>query len=142
MKNILRTFALLFILINNSCKAQQMVQTTNDVYLLKTNEQQFINKPLKNLLKEIKPEIKTGYASNDNPFFFRFKFITHDQQKKKKKEGSWEDQVSLYVYVKDPIDWKWEKRPKTIGLSWTKEDAEKYGNLTLIRIKVISPPRE
>lgn len=139
MKNTLKFFALLFILINSSCKPQ-MVRTTKDAYLLKTNEQQFINKPLKNLLKEIKPEIKTGYASNDNPFFFRFKFITHDQQKK--KEGSWEDQVSLYVYVKDPIDWKWEKRPKTIGLSWTKEDAEKYGNLTVIRIKVISPPRD
>ena len=65
MKNILRTFALLFILSNNSCKAQQMVQTTKDAYLLKTSEQQFINKPLKNLLKEIKPEIKTAGASNE-----------------------------------------------------------------------------
>ena len=139
MKNVLHILVSLVFLINYSCKAQQLVQTTADVPKLKTNEQQFINKPLKDLLKEIKPEIKTGYASNDNPFFFRFKFITHDQQKKKKKEGSWEDQVSLYVYVKDPIDWKWEKRPKEIGLSWTKEDAEKYGNLIVIRIKVIYP---
>ena len=139
MKNVLHILVSLVFLINYSCKAQQVVQTTADVPKLKTNEQQFINKPLKDLLKEIKPEIKTGYASNDNPFFFRFKFITHDQQKKKKKEGSWEDQVSLYVYVKDPIDWKWEKRPKEIGLSWTKEDAEKYGNLIVIRIKVIYP---
>jgi hypothetical protein len=140
MKNTLKIFALLLILLNFSCKAQQMVQTTKDVYKLKTNEQLFINKPLKDLLKEIKPEIKTGYASNEDTFFFIFKFITHEQQKK--NEGSYEDRVSLYVYVKDPIDWKWEKRPKEIGLSWTKEDAEKYGNLTVIRIKVISPPRD
>ncbi|PWA05279.1 hypothetical protein DB891_17185 [Flavobacterium laiguense] len=59
MKNILKTFAILFLFANNSCKAQQMVQTTKDVYLLKTNDQQFLNKPLKNLLREIKPNIKS-----------------------------------------------------------------------------------
>ena len=142
MKNIVKLLIILSLFISFSCKSQQMVQTTNDLFELKTNEQQFINKPLKNLLKEIKPEIKTGYASNENPYFFIFKFITHEQQKKKTKEVSWENQVSLYVYVKDPIDWKWEKRPKETGLSWTKEDIEKYGNLIVIRIKVINPSRE
>lgn len=57
MKNTIRIITILLLLINYSCKAQ-MVQTTKDVYLLKTNEQLFINKPLKILLKEIKPEIK------------------------------------------------------------------------------------
>ncbi|MDR7208165.1 hypothetical protein [Flavobacterium piscis] len=140
MKNTLKFFALLFILLNNSCKAQKMVQTTKDAYKLKTNEQQFINKPLNDLLKELKPEIKTGYASNDNPYYFIFRFTTHEQQKK--KEGSWEDRVSLYVYVKDPIDWQLEKRPNGKEMVWTKEDAEKYGNLIVIRIKVISPPKD
>jgi hypothetical protein len=141
MKNTLRTFAILFLLINYGCKAQQMVQTTKDAYLLKTSEQQFINKPLKNLLKEIKPEIKTAGASNEEGHqFFSFRFRTLEQHKK--NEGSYEDRVSVYVYVKEPIDWKWEKRPKGKELVWTKEDAEKYGNLTVIRIKVISPPRD
>jgi len=140
MKNILRIFALLFILSNNSCKAQQMVQNTNDAYKLKINEQQFINKPLKDLLKELKPVIKAAYAINDNPFFFSFRFRSPEQQKK--NEGSWEDRVSLYVYVKDPIDWQYEKRPIGKEMAWTKEDAEKYGNLIVIRIKVISPPRD
>ena len=63
MKRAVKIFALILLLLNCSCKAQ-MVQTTKDVYLLKTNEQQFINKPLKDLLKEIKPEIKTGSATN------------------------------------------------------------------------------
>ncbi|MDR7208166.1 hypothetical protein [Flavobacterium piscis] len=139
MKNTLKIFALLFILINNGCKAQ-MVQTTKDVFLLKTNEQQFMNKPLKDLLKELKPEIKAAYAINDNPFFFSFRFRTPEEQKK--NEGSVEDRVSLYVYVKDPIDWQFEKRPNGKEMVWTKEDAEKYGNLTVIRIKVISPPRD
>jgi hypothetical protein len=137
MKNILRTFALLFILLNHSCSAQQMVQTTKDVYLLKTSEEQFINKPLKNLLKEIKPAIKTAGASNEEGHqFFSFRFRTLEQHKK--NEGSYEDRVSLYVYVKDPIDWKWEKRPRGKELEWTKEDIDKYGNLIVVRIKVIN----
>lgn len=140
MKNALKIFALLFILLNNSCKAQQMVQTTKDAYKLKINEQQFINKPLKDLLKELKPEIKAAYAINDNPFFFSFRFRTPEQQKK--NEGNWEDRVSLYVYVKDPIDWQYEKRPNGKEMVWTKEDAEKYSNLIVIRIKVISPSRD
>ena len=69
-----------------------------------------------------------------------FKFITYEQQRTNK--GNWEDRVSLYVYVKEPIDWKWEKRPKGNELLWTKEDAEKYGNLTVVRIKVINQPKE
>lgn len=137
MKNTLKILALLFILINNSCKAQQMVQTTKDVYKLKANEQQFINKPLKDLLKELKPEIKTATGINDNPFFFSFRFTTLEQQKK--SEGNYEDRVSLYVYVKEPFDWYWEKRPKGKELVWAKEDIEKYGNLIVIRIKVIYP---
>lgn len=140
MKNTIRIIAIILLLINYSCKAQ-MVQTTKDVYLLKTNEQQFINKPLEILLKEIKPEIKIAGANNEEGFqYFSFKFRTKEQLNK--NEGSYEDRVSLYVYVKEPIDWKWEKRPKGNELLWTKEDAEKYGNLTVVRIKVINQPRE
>ncbi|AYN05056.1 hypothetical protein [Flavobacterium sp. 140616W15] len=135
MKNIIKTFAILFLLLSYSCKAQQMVQNTKDVSKLKTDEQQFINKPLKNLLKEIKPEIKTADATNDNPYYFSFKFRTLEQRKK--NEGSKEDAVSLFVYVKTPIDWKYEERPKGKELMWTKEDVEKYGNLTVVAIKVI-----
>ncbi|PWA11561.1 hypothetical protein [Flavobacterium laiguense] len=75
MKNILKTIAILFLFANNSCKAKQMVQTTKDVYLLKTNEQQFINKPLKDLLKEIKPEIKTAWATLSDPMLFFIKLM-------------------------------------------------------------------
>jgi hypothetical protein len=140
MKKKLKFLALLTLFVSYSCKSQQMVQTTKDVYKLKTNQQQFINKPLKNLIKEVKPEIKTAVGINDNPFYFSFRFTTLQQQQK--NDGSYEDRVSLYVYVKEPIDWKWEQRPKGNELEWTKEDAEKYGNLIVIRIKVINQPKE
>jgi len=140
MKNTLKIFALLFILINSSCKVQ-IVKTTKDIYLLKVNEQQFINKPLKDLLKELKPEIKNFHGNNEEGFqYFSFRFRTPEQWKK--NEGAWEDRVALYVYVKDPIDWQYEKRPKGKETVWTKEDAVKYGNLIVTRIKVISPPKE
>ncbi|RUT69587.1 hypothetical protein D0817_15555 [Flavobacterium cupreum] len=141
MKIILKTFIILFVFANISCKAQQMVQTTKDVYLLKINEQQFIDKPLKNLLKEIKPEIKTADATNENnPYYFSFKFRTLEQRRK--NMGSKEDRVSLYVYVRTPIDWKYEERPKGQELRWAKEEVEKYGDLIVVRIKVIQPVEE
>lgn len=136
MKNSLKLLAILTLLINLSCKGQEMVQATKDVNKLKINEQQFINKPLKDLLKELKPQIKSADATDDYLDYFSFSFRTLDQRKK--DEGSPEDHVSLYVYVKEPIDWQYEKRPKGNELIWTKEDAEKYGNLTVVRIKVIN----
>lgn len=107
---------------------------------LKINESKFVNKPLKYLLKEIKPEIKIGVGNNEDQFYFSFKFRTLEQQKL--NQGSFDDRVSLYVFVKEPFDWKWEKRPKGMEGNWTKEDAKKYGDLIVVRIKVIYPPKE
>ena len=134
MKNILKILAILFLLINYSCKAQQMVQTPNDAHKLKTNEQQFINKPLKDLLKEIKPEIKTAYGTLGDPSYFSFRFIDSEEIKRRPIENN---SLGLYIYVKEPIDWDFAKRPTGKEYFWTKEDVEKYGNLTVIRIKVI-----
>ena len=140
MKKTVKIFALVFLLINCSCKAQ-MVQTTKDVYLLKTNAQHFINKPLKDLLKEIKPQIITGSGSNEEGYqYFSFRFRTMEDWKK--NQGNWEDRVSLYVYVKEPIDWQSKNRPKGKEMIWTKEDAAKYGNLTVGLIKVYIQPKE
>ena len=138
MKNELHILVSLVFLINYSCKAQQMVQTTADVPKLKTNEQQFINKPLKLLLKELKPEIKTAAVTNEGWYsYFRFKFIRLDEQRK--GLGNREDKVSLYIYVNGKVDWDYEKRPKGQELNWTNEDIQKYENLIVGRIKVIYP---
>ncbi len=134
MKSTLKILAILFILANYSCTAQQMVQTPEDTYKLKTNEQQFINKPLKNLLKEVKPEIKTVVATLDYPSYFAFKFIS---PKEINRKVIGRKLISFYVYVKEPFEWDFNNRPKGKEYSWTKEDVEKYGNLTIIRIKVI-----
>ncbi|MCD0476178.1 hypothetical protein LPB87_17430 [Flavobacterium sp. EDS] len=134
MKNILKTFAIIFLLVTYSCKAQQMVQTPNDIYKLKTNEQLFLNKPLKNLLKEIKPEIKTAYGTLGYPSYFSFRFISPEEIKHKPSDSSI---LGLYVYVKEDVEeWSHGARPKEKEFLWTKEDIEKYGNFTVIRIRV------
>ena len=113
-----------------------MVQIPNDAYNLKTNQQQFLNKPLKNLLKEIKPEIKTAFGTLDTPSYFSFRFIDAEEFKSGRAVGK--NHLGLYVYVKEPIEeWSNGKRPKKIEFQWTKEDLEKYGNYAVIRIKVI-----
>ncbi|MCC9065010.1 hypothetical protein ACHRV1_16880 [Flavobacterium aquidurense] len=136
MKKIIR-FLILFLIatVLYSCKGVPMVQTTREMKELKVNESKFVNKPLKYLLKEIGPQIKTGIGQNEDQFFFSFRFTTLEQQKL--NQGSLDDRVSLYVYVKERIDWQWEKRPKGIESVWTKEDAKKYGNLIVVRIKII-----
>ncbi|MGN7811716.1 hypothetical protein [Flavobacterium sp. 22076] len=135
MKNIFKITPLLLILliINTSCKAQQMVQTPNDVNKLQENEQQFINKPLKNLLKEIKPEIKLFRAEIDQHSYFSFYFISHNELLRLPTDSI---PLGFYVYIKESIDWDFAKRPKETQYVWTKEDLEKYGNLTVTRIKI------
>lgn len=134
MKNTFKTLAILFLLVYSSCKAQQMVQTPNDAHKLKINEQQFLNKPLKYLLNEIKPQIKTAFGTLDFPSYFSFRFIDSEEIKRRSLENN---SLGLYVYVKEPIEWDFDKRTKGKEFLWTKEDVEKYGNLTVIRIRVI-----
>ncbi|MFH7016860.1 hypothetical protein [Flavobacterium sp. FlaQc-47] len=114
--------------------SQQLVQNINDIYRLKEYEAIFVNKPLKDLIKEIKPEIKIAFPNNQNPSF-DFRFVTHEQLRK--DEGTIAENVSLFVGVNDFIDWNWETRPKGKEPVWTKEDAEKYGNLIVTRINIV-----
>jgi len=133
MKNTIRLIAVLVLLISAGCKAQQMVQIPADVYKLKANEQKFINKPLKNLLKEIKPEIKLVMGNLDYPSYFSFRFQSREELRKKPADGT---VIGLFIYVKEPLDWNFDERPKGKEYEWSKEDLEKYGNLTVTRIKV------
>ncbi|WP_374172820.1 hypothetical protein [Flavobacterium tructae] len=135
MKNIIKIIPIFItlLIVNTGCKAQQMVQTPNDVNKLRENEQQFINKPLKNLLKEIKPELKLVRAEIDQHSYFSFYFISHKEALKLSIDSI---PLGFYVYIKEPLDWDTDKRPLDIQYKWTKEDLEKYGNLTVTRIKI------
>ncbi|MFH7015612.1 hypothetical protein [Flavobacterium sp. FlaQc-47] len=132
MKNTIKLLAFLSFIIS-SCHAQQLVQVPNDAYKLKANEQNFINKPLKDLMKEIKPEVKFVLGTVDSPSYFTFRFKSREELN---KEATNPSAIGLHVYVKEPLNWHFDQRSKGNEYQWTKEDLEKYGNLTIIRIKV------
>lgn len=136
MKNNLKIFAVLYFILQPNIYSQQLVQTINDVYKLKDNEHLFINKPLKVLLKEIKPEIKTGTVINtDYTFALCFRFTTIAQQKNKK--GEILDRVSIIVYVNEFIPWQWAQRPKGNQILWTSNDEREYSDLIVIHLDVV-----
>ncbi|RKR10060.1 hypothetical protein C8C83_1728 [Flavobacterium sp. 90] len=136
MKNILKIFAVLYFILQPNIYSQQLVQTINDVYKLKDNEHLFINKPLNVLLKEIKPEIRTGSIINtDYTYAFCFRFTTITEQKN--KEGEISDRVSIIVYVNKFIPWQWAQRSKGKQIMWTRDDEQEYGDLVVIHIDVV-----
>jgi hypothetical protein len=106
MKNYFLS-SLLTVCVLSSCFSQQLVKKQADARLIIEQKERFINKPLKDLLKEIKPEIK--YASGSNaedhgrPAFFRFKFVTKEQSDSLRAKNL--SPIVIYVYVKENIDW-------------------------------------
>ncbi|WP_281235319.1 hypothetical protein [Flavobacterium gelatinilyticum] len=139
MKNIYKLLTLVFLyFLQYNCYSQQLVLKTSDVHKLAENKEQFINQPLKKLLNEIKPEIKTANPLNSElSFVFGFRWTTLTQQRK--REGSITDRVTLLVYVKQFIQWNWNERPIGNEIAWTQQDSYKYGDLTVIDIEVILP---
>lgn len=139
MKPIKLTLILIAIFTTVCCKSQQLIKTEKDAHKIKENEKQFINKPLKDLLKEIKPQIKRVFGnpiknSYETVGYFMFNFVDlqqYDSLKVNKKTP-----VTIVVYVKEYFDWDFHKRPKGKETVWTKDDAHKYENLTVVGFRV------
>ena len=135
MKNKLQLLVFTLLLINVSCCAQQLVKSKKDVKKLEENKNQFIGKPLKDLLKEIKPKIESASFNNTHiPGYFVFRFISNSERQKSESKNK--SPLSIRVFVKEPFEWEFKTRPKGKELEWTIEDAEKYGNLTITAIYV------
>jgi len=114
------------------------VQTVNDAQKIKTNKEQFINKPLKELLKEIKPPIKQMTAEHDayhiDGGYFIFNFV--DSKQKDSLRSKNKIPVTIVVYVKGFFEYDYEKRPKGKETVWTVEDVKKYGDLMMVGFRV------
>ena len=83
------------------------MQTQNDAKKLKANEQLFINKPLKTLLKEIKPEIKMVTATPSKNIqsrigYFIFRFVDTRRYDSSRQKGKYPQQIT--VFVKEPFE--------------------------------------
>lgn len=121
-----------------SCKAQ-LVQTVNDVKRLEINQDKFVGKPLSDLLKQIKPEIKRvmivpGSSQRLTALYFYF-LSDSDFHKFYKETGK--NPLELRVRLKE-YDFKWDPstRPQDQRYDWTKEDEKEFGKLTVADVKV------
>ncbi len=114
-----------------------MMQTPKDIFTICQNDNDFIGKPLKVLLDEIKPAIKMVFAEGGwqeraprISFFFMTRNEYQDCINKNKSP------LRLTVYLGNVFEWSFEKRTKAHFWEWTKQDEEKNGNniITLIRV--------
>lgn len=119
-----------------SCKAQ-LVQTTNDVKKLIENKTVFIGKPLKVLLKEVKPEIKMAIGmpgGGTSPNYFRFLFVNYKSYLTYKNENK--TPLTVKVFLKEPFSLKNETSSSDLKYHWTDADIKKYGDLTVVGIDI------
>ncbi|WP_426486398.1 hypothetical protein [Flavobacterium sp. 2] len=141
MKTILKISAVLYFVLQHNIYSQQLVQNLSELYKLKDNEQLFTNRPLKDLFKEIKPEIKTGSVINEkHSFLFCFRFTSIEEQKR--KEGSLNQRASLLVHVSEHIPWYWIYRPKGNEIIWTQRDLYEYGDMIVTHVDIITAGEE
>ncbi|MBM3922383.1 MAG: hypothetical protein FJ340_04165 [Sphingomonadales bacterium] len=134
MKNYLFS-ALLTICVLSSCFSQQLVKKQADARLIIEQKDRFINKQLKDLLKEIKPEIKYAFGTDSGdhgvPAFFNFMFVTREQSDSLRAKNL--SPIVIFVYVKENIDWFGRtKRTKETGHTWTEDDFRNYKDFTVI----------
>ncbi len=139
MKKIFTVIALILLVVSNyDCQGQQIMQTINDVQELKVNEKLFVDKSFNILLKEIKPEIKRAYGeirrAHGALSYFVFCFVDWDEQRLYNIQGKASPRIT--VFVKENFEWDKSKLPLAERDKWTKEDAIKYGNLTVVYFRV------
>lgn len=131
-------FVILIVSIQESCCAQKLMNKINEASKLKSNDSLFINKPLSDLLRQIGPKIIDAYGEGTRadgaPGYFRFKFVTMKQNDSLKTKGR--IPTTIVVYIKEHFDWDFKQRIKGKELVWTKEDLGRYGNLTVVGIRV------
>lgn len=139
MKQLKNIIIISLLLATTSCYSQQMMTTVSDAQKIKVNEKLFIDKPLKSLLKEIKPEIKMAYGDPSKNIqskigYFRFTFVDSKQYDSLRIKGK--TPVTMIVYVKEYFDWDFQRRSTGKQFNWTNRDEEKYGNLTIVGMRV------
>jgi len=66
MSHILKVLFIALSLTTTACKGQQIVQSARDAKKLQENKQQFVNKPFRILLAQVKPEIKYVFGNPDS----------------------------------------------------------------------------
>ena len=141
MKQFLFLPYAVFILGITSCNTQRLVVKVNDAKKLETNKDNFIGKPLKNLLSEIKPQIKFVYGNPENNTghstggtYFSFYFVT----KEVGKERIGKKNIPTRITINFQLEQKNTRKPVPLGglMKWTKKETDEYGDMIIMNIRV------
>src|ERR1044071_2247162 len=102
MKQLFTLLTASFLLFAASCHAPKIVQTIADVKKLEINKDKFVGKPLKLLLDQIKPKIKSAIGDPDDISRNRTKIITFffiDKKEFLRRDGMGEKPTSISVVL-------------------------------------------
>ncbi len=129
---------ILFMLLASSCSGQIM-KTLDEAQTLKDSSQKFIGKPLKYLLKEIKPEIKMAIADPSSSNQTRLgvimlMFVDPKDYYQLRNKGK--SPLRIVIRVKEYFDWNRQYLPIEERQKWSKEDAERLGDFTILAMRV------
>ena len=137
MKHLFKTFAFVFLLSTTSCIAQKMVQRIDDAKELQINEKQFIGKPLKALLAQIGPQIKSSIGNPDSKSketspMITFYFVDKNEFRYRNSRG--EKPTHISVLLQPAIN---KSYPQLSGANpWTKEQVKAYGDMIITKLWV------
>lgn len=141
MKQLLLLPVAVFILGITSCNTQRLVVKVNDAKKLETYKDNFIGKPLKNLLAEIKPEIKFLYGNPENTWreatggtYFTFYFLSKEEVKKRFSPNNKPTRIFVQFQL-EPIN-KRKLLPNGSLSKWTKKETKEYGDMIIMNIRV------
>lgn len=138
MKQLFKILLVSFLMTFNICHAQKMIQTIGDAKKLELNKDKFIGKPLKELLKEIRPEIKMVYGNPENIFnefstYISFYFVDKEEYRIRNIKG--EHPTTIRVIFKQNKD-NHPARPLEKPDVWKKEYEKLYGEMIIVDIRV------
>lgn len=124
-----------------SCRGQAIMRTLSDAPKLKANAKNYVGMPLSKLLNDIGTPIlwvstKEGNSSSESPSYFYFRFNYVKDADSLQKLG--QQPVGIVAYIKEPFVWDHQSRPADKKFSWTLQDAKRYGNLTIERLRVFT----
>ena len=142
MKQLFNIFLSTFLLIITSCNTQRLVVKVTGSKKLETNKDNFIGKPLKNLLSEIKLKIKYVYGNPENNSghvidgtSLTFSFFTKDVGKKRISENKIPKRIIVNFQL-EPSNSRKSLPPD--GLTkWTEKETAEYGDMIIQNIRVI-----
>ncbi|MEY2916722.1 MAG: hypothetical protein RIS73_436 [Bacteroidota bacterium] len=142
MKKLFIIYSVSLILLSASCQAQKLVQGVNDAKKLETNKENFIGKPLKNLLTQIIPKIKFVYGNPENKWaganggtYLNFHFI--DKEQGRKKINNKQNPTAIIIEFTLDENNKHKPLPKGGLKEWTSENTNEYGDMIIANIRVI-----